>query len=325
MLDGFRDTCLPILVANTLVNPPGLYSLILPTPVQRWRSTLWSYLRHGPGHLIMYTCGRFETVRRAAVLLNRFRFPPLDSGTMRSRDLLPVAVEDAADSIRAAGLFSGLTLKTETLDQLLQYCRENSCYAEGERKLSFLAHNREAAERQYERRILLGRYLDCRSECPAIKRLEKDTLLRGIARAYFGSEPVLIGARMWWSFATHATPEEQNKSGQTFHYDIDGYRSIAFFFYLTDVDAEAGPHIYVRGSHRQKRLWHLFSLRKSRTDTEIEETYGRSAIETIDGKAGSGFAEDIFCFHKGLAPRERDRLVLQVRFGLRDYGTSHAG
>jgi len=273
----------------------------------------------------MYTFGRFEAIRKTAVLLNRYRNPPLLAAANRSRDIHPLPVSEVTAQIRTDGLFNGLALKQETLTQLLEYCSENVCYAEGERTLPFYVQGRAAAERQYVRRILLGRYLDCRSHCAAVARLERDATLRAIAREYFGSEPVLIGARMWWSFATHSTPDERSKSGQTFHYDIDGYRSLAFFFYLTDVDEDAGPHIYVSGSHRRKRLRHLVSLRKSKTDAAIESVYGISAVKTVEGRAGQGFAEDLFCFHKGLGPRKRDRLVLQIRFGLRDYGTSVGG
>lgn len=312
-------------VANTLVNLPGIHSLSLPATSRSWLSISCSYLKHGPGHLFMYTFGRFEAVRRTAALLGRYRNPPLAGAANQSRDLLSLSIIEVAGEIRKNGLFSGLRLKPETLDQLLQYCSVNVCYAEGERNLPLHVKEREAAERQYGRRILLGRYLDCRSECPAVARLENDGMLRAIAREYFGSEPVLIGARVWWSFTTNSTLDEQSTSGQTFHYDIDGYRSLAFFFYLTDVNEEAGPHIYVNGSHRRKRLRDLLSLRKSKTDAHIERVYGIDAVRTLKGTAGEGFAEDIFCFHKGLSPRKRDRLVLQIRFGLRDYGTSPGG
>lgn len=273
----------------------------------------------------MYTLGRFESIRNAAVLLNRYCHPAIREAERQSRNLHPVLVDEAAAALRENGFCAGLRLNDDTLAQLLDYCRDNLCYAEGARDLPFQADSRVAAERRYARRILLGRYLDCRSDCAAVRRLETDPTLLAIARQYFSSEPVLIGARMWWSFASHSNEHEQSKSGQTFHYDIDGYRSLAFFFYLTDVDEEAGPHVSVPGSHRKKRVLDLLSVRKSKTDEHIENVYGRDAIKTHEGKAGDGFAEDIFCFHKGLSPRSRDRLVFQVRFGLRDYGTSVEG
>ena len=37
-------------------------------------------------------------------------------------------------------------------------------------------------------------------------------------------------------------------------------------------------------------------------------------------KAGFGFIEDPLCFHKGLTPTERDRLLLQIEFATTDYG-----
>ena len=63
-----------------------------------------------------------------------------------------------------------------------------------------------------------------------------------------------------------------------------------------------------------------FSLSRVQTDEQIRRYYGQERIATLEGPAGSGFAEDTVCFHKGLHPERNDRLVLQVRFGIRDYG-----
>ena len=51
--------------------------------------------------------------------------------------------------------------------------------------------------------------------------------------------------------------------------------------------------------------------------------YGADKVATIYGKAGSGFAEDTSCIHKGLAPTGRDRLILQIQFALHDFGVQH--
>jgi hypothetical protein len=125
---------------------------------------------------------------------------------------------------------------------------------------------------------------------------------------------------MWWSLAGPADYEQKADAGQSFHYDIDGYHGLAFFFYLTDVGQAAGPHVYVRGTHIKKSWRHLFTLFKGRTDAEIDEFYGPENQVLLCGPAGSGFAEDIFGFHKGLGPESVDRLIVQLRFGLRDYG-----
>jgi hypothetical protein len=126
---------------------------------------------------------------------------------------------------------------------------------------------------------------------------------------------------MWWSFAASADPKQQMDVGQGFHYDLDGYRALAFFFYLTDVGSSNGAHLYIRGSHVQKSLRHLVSLYRGREDAEIEKYYEPERQVIVCGPAGFGFAEDIFGFHKGLHPNSGDRLILQVRYGIRDYGT----
>jgi hypothetical protein len=71
----------------------------------------------------------------------------------------------------------------------------------------------------------------------------------------------------------------------------------------------------------EKQLRHIVSMYKSRSDAEIERSYGLERQIVSCGRAGSGFAEDIFGFHKGLHPESGDRLIVQVRYGLRDYGT----
>jgi hypothetical protein len=75
----------------------------------------------------------------------------------------------------------------------------------------------------------------------------------------------------------------------------------------------------VRGSHRRKRLRDQLRIRRL-SDRDVLDYYGEASMATIVGPAGSGFIEDTWCIHKGLPPREKERLVLQIQFGLHDYG-----
>jgi hypothetical protein len=204
---------------------------------------------------------------------------------------------------------------------LKAYSETATCFGDGKREYSFQISRRAVAEEQFRTRFTVGKYLNAPRACPALSRLARDPGLWAIARNYLHCEPSIVAARVWWSFAAPATPDQQTGNGQTFHFDIDGYRSVAFFFYLTEVDNESGPHVCVRGSHKRKSWPHLLSLHKSRPDAEIEAEYPRRDIWVLCGEEGQGFAEDTFCFHKGLAPQSRDRLLLQIRFALRDYGT----
>ena len=102
-----------------------------------------------------------------------------------------------------------------------------------------------------------------------LQALTSDTQLVAIARKYLGTVPVPIQARIWWSFPGPADSEEQRLAGQGFHYDIDSYRGLTFFFYLTDVGPSNGAHVYVRGTH-VKKLWKdSFCIHKRRSDAEI--------------------------------------------------------
>jgi hypothetical protein len=291
--------------------------LALPAYYRRSRR----YLDSGPQHFLMYVFGRFSLVRSFMVWLNsqRSSSPALSSSP---RVVDTVNVDDVVHKIREDGYCPNLNLSPEILQQLLTFSSLATCYGDGKSAFPFHYSERETAQQRADRPFRLARYNHALSASSALKALASDPQLVDIARKYLRTEPVLISARMWWSLAgSPADKTQQKEAGQNFHYDIDGYRGLAFFFYLTDVKPSAGPHVYVRGTHMKKALRHIVSLHKARTDEEIDKTYGPENQVLLCGPAGSGFAEDIFGFHKGADPEKDDRLIVQVRFGLRDYGT----
>ena len=145
--------------------------------------------------------------------------------------------------------------------------------------------------------------------------------LLAIAAKFLGTPPVHVASELWWSFPVTATLSEQLQAAQVFHYDLDDYRFIKFFFYLTDVDLSSGPHVLLRGSHKNKKLSHqLLGVRcASKGDREIVECYGADNLIAICGSAGLGFAEDSTCFHKGTLPTEKERLLLQIEYAINNY------
>lgn len=268
----------------------------------------------------MYTLGRFQSVRKSMVWVNGALRPPQEAAFTGSSDLCPFSIREAVETLERDGVYAKLRLREQTLDELKTYSGTATCSGDGNREYPFKISWRGIAEAQFQTRFLVARYLNVQRSCAALNRLLEDPALWTIARGYLRCEPSIVAARMWWSFAGPATADRQTENGQTFHFDIDGYRSVAFFFYLTEVNQHSGPHICVRGSHKRKSLLHLLSLHKSRRDEEIETAYPDKDILMLCGEEGEGFAEDTFCFHKGLAPRSQDRLLLQIRFALRDYG-----
>jgi hypothetical protein len=286
--------------------------LALPTYYRRSRS----YLGYGLGHLLMYVFGRFVAVRSsmAWIYSQRRSEPKLTS----SSSLVDVAdVDDVVLKISRDGFCPDLNLRQEVVEQFLTFASLATCFGDGNEEFPFRYGDCQQARPPFR----LGRYNHALRASSVLQSLASDAQLLAIARKYLRSEPVLLGARMWWSLAGPADSVQQREAGQSFHYDIDGYRGLAFFFYLTDVGRSSGPHVYVRGTHVKKSWRHLVTLYKGRTDAEIKKCYGAESQVLLCGPAGSGFAEDIFGFHKGMAPESVDRLIVQLRYGLRDYGT----
>jgi hypothetical protein len=134
----------------------------------------------------------------------------------------------------------------------------------------------------------------------AVSLPQRDPLLLDVARHYLGSEAKLITTRTWWSFpAKSASEADLSRASFKFHFDLDDWRMLKFFFYLSDVDADAGPRVYVRGSHNRRRLEHQLTLLVGHPADEVLSFYGEDSAITLTGKAGTGFVEDAFGFHRG--------------------------
>jgi hypothetical protein len=276
------------------------------------------YVQHGPRYFFMAIFARFMVLRSFVVWLHRERAPKLASSSGPTM-IESLDVEDAVLKIRQDGVCPGLRLRRQALEELLSFCSSAPFAGDGNPDLVFRYGDKRAAEQQTAISCRVGKYVDALPSSPQLRALAFDPQLLAIARRYLGTKPVLVGANIWWSFPGPADGEQQRQAGQAFHYDIDGYGALTFFFYLTDVGPSNGPHVYVRGTH-VKKLWrHTISVFKRRSDAEMDKCYGPEQQVLLCGPAGYGFAEDIFGFHKGLHPESGDRLIVQIRYALHDY------
>jgi hypothetical protein len=269
--------------------------------------------------IVMRLFGRFSRLRPLGTLLT--------SGRNRSR-LVAQSVslfsspgpDTLVSALNDKGVAFGLSLPRALVDEILEYAT----------KTSFVVNRRSAQPEQYvtldsyeswcaKRNVnpIVGNYMSP-SDCPAIKKVIEDPIIHEVARRYFGREPLFVGANMWWSFPTIASFHERSTASQVFHFDLDDFRFLKVFFYLTDVDATSGPHICVEGTHVRKRFIHQL-LMKRLTDDETEASYGKGSVRMICLPAGSGFIEDTFCYHKGQAPTSSRRLLLEFQFALTDF------
>jgi hypothetical protein len=153
------------------------------------------------------------------------------------------------------------------------------------------------------------------SRLALVRALAGDESLYEAAALFLGYRPRQVSSWLFWSLANKLSDEARRAAYQTidYHYDVDGFNFLYANFYLLDTGAENGAHALIAGSSRRKRLAHLMGSTRL-SDAEALETYGRDAERVIAGPAGFGFLEDASCFHKALAPRTGDRLMLQLRY-----------
>jgi hypothetical protein len=149
---------------------------------------------------------------------------------------------------------------------------------------------------------------------PDIQTLLADHSILSIAQSYLKTSPKVDPATLMWSTAFGNQP--QINSAQLFHFDMDRFKWIKFFIFLTEVTLDNGPHVFIRKSHRTQGISrHLLAAGYSRhSDEAILSHYPPEDIKTFLVPAGTIVAEDTRGLHKGTHLVKGDRLMLQLQF-----------
>lgn len=181
-------------------------------------------------------------------------------------------------------------------------------------------------------RIPEGSILHHRTEdvvrVPHAFRIATDERVLAIASHHLGSPATIMQMDAWWSMPGSQSPE----GPQIFHRDRDDFRACKLFLYLTDVSAESGPHIFVKGTHdretvkkavREKGLdvsaaGPLFSGTGREISESVADIFGANVTEMI-GPPATCFLANTYCFHRGKVPTANARCLLQVSYGMVPY------
>jgi hypothetical protein len=228
----------------------------------------------------------------------------------KNQSISEVNLDATINSLKTNGFFLGINLSKPIVQEIVDFSLSNPCYGNGNNNLSFSYDQKEQVKTTLP--LTFGSYANISLLCPAIKKLESDPILLGIANKYLDAEPVHQGSQLRWNFSGKTSIYERRLEAQKFQYH-NHPRCLRFFFYLTDVDLCSSPHVCVRGSHINKPLAHRF-LRSGCSQQKIRQYYGYENIVPICGKAGFGFVENPQCFHKGNPPGSKDRLTLLIEF-----------
>ncbi len=168
--------------------------------------------------------------------------------------------------------------------------------------------------RAYSREAGVKRVDEPHVDCEPVRRLAYDPRIAEVARRYLEAEPILCTSKLYWTVppADERGRRQVAEDGGLFHYDLSDVKSLTVFAYMTDVDAECGPHVVIRGSQERRTPAQIF--RRFIADEEADRIYG-SRIEMILGKQGTAWFEDIACYHKQ-EPGSRPRLMLSFTYSL---------
>lgn len=150
---------------------------------------------------------------------------------------------------------------------------------------------------------------DALVKVPELFKIANDARVLSVVSRHLGAKPTAL-VTVWWSNPAGGVAEE----AELFHRDKDDWRFVKLFVYLTDVDEEAGPHVYVPGSHRYRGR--AFRRQGRFSDEAVAEVFGKGGIRRFTGPRGTAFLENTYGLHRGQPPRSKRRLLFQVNYSL---------
>jgi len=143
---------------------------------------------------------------------------------------------------------------------------------------------------------------------PYLMDIANDPKILDVVGEFLGCKPTIGYLATWWSYPTSSGPQQ----AENFHRDVDDWKFVKLFLYLTEVGPENGPHKYV--VHSSSKPVHN-KIRRY-TDEEVADAFGEDNIKVMTSAPGEAFLEDTYGFHKGQPLQAGHRLLFQVVYTL---------
>ena len=120
---------------------------------------------------------------------------------------------------------------------------------------------------------------------------------------------------LWHSFPNK---EPSSEAAQLFHFDLDEFKWFKLFIFLTDVDEQSGPHIYIPRTHKTgSKPFDLLKYGYTRiTDDLMSSYHPKSSWKKLTCKRGTMVIANTSCWHKGTHVISKIRSVLQPEYSL---------
>ncbi|WP_454717245.1 hypothetical protein [Caulobacter segnis] len=265
----------------------------------------YARLTPGPGfdahRMLLYYAQRLITFRPARAVVSRCISAVLRLAHGREAVRPDTQCAQAVKDLEAYGLAELAPLaSTAAVSKMFGYFIEKPVVAPDGSRMLVGDLPAETASASYDLATIIG--------CPGLVELVNSPAVLKIASAYLHCRPTLSSLGVRWSLPNAGSAA----LFQSFHRDIDDWRFLKLFIYLTDVTETSGPHGYVRTSHRS-----TFGFRERRYEiSEVGAMFGLDKLQTITGPAGTTFVADTLGIHRGGVPTGSARLILQAQYSL---------
>jgi hypothetical protein len=152
-------------------------------------------------------------------------------------------------------------------------------------------------------------------DCP-LTRLSRDPGITKLACRFMGVpiQKILAQATIDALIRVEGTPIQIDgyDGAIEFHRDIDSWKWIKVFVYLTNTNEGDGHHEMFPSSHLRTPI-SLVPIRRYK-QSEILSAMPELKLAKICGPAGFTFIENTFAFHRGTEPSKNDRLILTITY-----------
>jgi hypothetical protein len=266
---------------------------------------LYARLTPGPGfqahRTFFYYAQRLVTFRPARAAVSRIISAALRLVHGRGASRMDAQCDQVVKGLEKRGLAQLEPLaSTEMVEKMFGYFIDKLVVAPDGRRMALCDLPADTPSASYDLETIIG--------CPGLIELVNSPAVLKIASAYLRCRPTLSSLGVRWSLPTTG----KSALYQSFHRDIDDWRFLKLFIYLTDVTDATGPHGYVQTSHRS-----TFGFRERRYEiAEVGAKFGLDNLRTITGPAGTTFMADTLGIHRGGVPTEGARLILQAQYSL---------
>ena len=225
-----------------------------------------------------------------------------------------VGIEDEnkiIKNIQKTGIFKGFSLKENVANEILESIQNKRFFINREKNKTILLSDKKENDGIY-----ICRYLNPHKDLKIIYDIAYNQTLIDVATNYFRTNPIVQSTQIWWTFNySDKNGNLINPPGNEFgyHYDVDDFKFLKLFIYLSDVNEKSGPHYFIKKDGKKK--FNEYVNRRI-SDYEALNTY-KDRIIQLKGEKGTSVIEDTSYYHKGSNPeKNHSRGILQVIYGI---------